>query len=140
MVYWVVGGVVLAIIISCSLKRSAGKRNRDLDEWAASVHVTERQQHAMCELWEASRAHKPPVDDPLCQLSQDDREYILKICSADYRPARFGHANVLRMATFIKLTEEGFSSEQAAVVVGMIFNGVGKMALARDRNSASEIG
>ena len=138
MIYWVVGGVVFAIIVVCSLTRSVGKRNRDLDEWAASVRVSEKQQRAMCELWEASQAHKPPADDPLDHLFRDDREYILKICSADYRPARFGDANVLRMATFLKLREEGFSSEQAVVVVGMIFNGVGKKDLAPDRSGVSE--
>jgi hypothetical protein len=38
---------------------------------------------------------------------------------------------VLRTATFIDLAEEGFTSEQAAVIVGMIFNAVGMKGIER---------
>ena len=110
-------------------KQGVKRRNHELDTWGASIPVSNMQREAMVKLWEASQISKPPSQNPLQHLSSEDREYLLKICSADFRPAKFGDANVLRMATFIKLTEEGFSQEHAAIILGMIFNGVGKKNL-----------
>lgn len=127
MVYWIAGSVIFVVIIYFLIsKQGAKRRNRELDIWGASIPVSNVQQEAMTKLWEASQIGKPPYQDPLLPLSSNDREYLLKICSADFRPAKFGDANILRTATFIKLTKEGFSPEHAAIIVGMIFNGVGK--------------
>lgn len=124
MIYWIIGSLSVVAIIYFIL--SSRRRNRELDQWAASIPISNIQQEAMAKLWKASQICKPPSQDPLQSLTTDDREYILKICSADFRPAKFGDASVLRAATFIKLTEDGFNAEHAAIIVGMIFNGVGK--------------
>lgn len=127
MTYWILGSVILIVIIFfIRNKQGVRRRNKELDQWAASIPISNIQQEAMAKLWEASQIGKPPLNDPLESLSSDDREYLVKICSADFRPAKFGDANLLRAATFIKLTKEGFNPEHAAIIVGMIFNGVGK--------------
>ena len=105
------------------------ERNRRLDIWARSVPLTEAQQSAMWELWQAFKAGEVPEVDPPSRLSHDDREYIKKICSAEYRPAEFGiglSVNVPRMALFMRLLDRGYTPEQAAVIVGMTINRVGR--------------
>ncbi|MDD5327470.1 MAG: hypothetical protein PHY02_06610 [Phycisphaerae bacterium] len=127
MVYWVAGSVIFVAIIYFMInKQGAKRRNRELDTWGASIPISNVQQEAMTKLWEASQIGKPPSQNPLQNLSSDDREYLLKICSADFRPAKFGNANVLRYAAFSTLIDKGFNPEHAAIIVGMIFNGVGK--------------
>ncbi len=88
--------------------------------------LTEVQQSAMWELWQDFKAGRVPDICPLAQLSDDDREHIKTICSADYRPAEFGSAKVLRLAQFQSLLERGYTSEQTAVIVGMTINRVGQ--------------
>lgn len=130
MVYWIVGSVIFVVIIYFVIsKQGVKRRNHELDTWGASIPVSNMQQEAMVKLWEASQIGKPPSQDPLQHLSSDDREYLLKIGSADFRPAKFGNANVLRMSVFSKLIDEGFNPEHAAIIVGMIFNSVGKKSL-----------
>jgi len=105
------------------------ERNRRLDAWARSVLLTEAQQSAMWELWQAFKAGRVPEVDPLERLSDDDREYINKICSAEYRPAEFGiglSLNIPRLAQFMSLLDKGYNSEQAAIIVGMTINRVGR--------------
>jgi hypothetical protein len=127
MVYWITGCIIFVVTIWFIIaKQGAKRRNCELDAWGASIPVSNVQQEAMAKLWEASKIGKPPPQDPLLSLSSEDRKYLLNICSADFRPAKFGNANVLRAATFIKLTKQGFSPEQTAIIVGMIFNGVGQ--------------
>ena len=130
MVYWIVGSVIFVVIIYFVIsKQGVKRRNRELDTWGASIPVSNMQQEAMVKLWEASQIGKPPSQDPLQHLSSDDREYLLKICSADFRPTKFGNANVLRCAAFSTLIDKSFDPEHAAIIVGMIFNGVGKKNL-----------
>ena len=112
-------------IFSILTERAAKRRNQELAEWAATIPVTDAQQGAMMKLWKASQSHKPPSEDPLLSLCDSDREYLRKICSADFRPARFGDIHALHMVTHINLTKRGFSPEQAVIIVGMTFNGVG---------------
>ncbi|MCK5172420.1 MAG: hypothetical protein KAR47_03465 [Planctomycetes bacterium] len=127
MIYWIAGSVILVVIIYFMISNK--RRNHELDTWGASIPVSNMQREAMVKLWEASQIVKPPSQDPLQHLSSDDREYLLKICSADFRPAKFGNANVLRYATFSRLIDKGFNPEHAAIIVGMIFNSVGKKNL-----------
>ena len=101
-------------------------RNRRLDAWARCVPLTEAQESAMWELWQAFKANRVPEVDPLALLSDDDREYITTICSADYLSAEFGSANVPRVAQFLYLIERGYTTKQAAVIVGMTINRVGR--------------
>lgn len=101
-------------------------RNERLAAWARSVPITETQRTAMQELWQASRQERVPDVDPLSRLTQHDREYITKICSADFRPSEFGLANVHRLASWRYFRDLKFSEEQAAVLVGMMFNMVGR--------------
>jgi len=123
--YWIAAIVVIVVIILAT--RSGSKnRNRELDAWGASIPVTDEQKAAMQELSMASQNKQAPTRDPLAKLSSQDVDYILKICSSDFRPAKFGNADALRMASFLQLQEYGFSGEQASVITGMIFNGVGK--------------
>jgi hypothetical protein len=126
--YLIVGSLIFVLIVYFVIsKHGAKQRNRELDEWGASIPVSDNQQSVMAKLWEASQLGKPPSEDPLQSLSDDDRAYLLKICSADFRPAKFGGANVLRAATFLRLTQDqGFTQEQAAIIIGMFFNAVGK--------------
>jgi hypothetical protein len=125
--YWIAGAIVLvAIIIFALIKLDAKHRNQELDRWGETIPISDEQQAVMTKLWEASQIGKPPSQDIFNSLSNDDQAYLLKICSADFRPARFGDANVLRVATFIGLTKDGFSPEQASIIIGMIFNSVGK--------------
>ena len=127
MVYWVAGSVIFVVIIYFMIR---GKhRNHELDTWGASIPVSNMQQEAMVKLWEASQVGKPHSHDPLQHLSNDDREYLLKICSADFCPAKFGNANALRYAAFNTLMDKGFNPEHAAIIVGMIFNSVSKKNL-----------
>lgn len=130
MVYWIIASILLILFIWFLIsKRGLNHRNNELDAWGASVPVTAAQQEAMTQLWKALQIGRPPSNDPLQSLSADDRDYILKICSADFRPARFGNANALRFATFNTLLDKGFTEEHAAVIVGMILNEVGKKNL-----------
>jgi len=102
------------------------ERNRRLAKWGKSVPVTDKQKDAMWELWIAGKNGVPPRIDPLSKLSQEDKDYILKICSADFRPSEFGNANVLRLASWRHFKELGFTEDQGAVLVGMMFNMVGR--------------
>lgn len=106
----------------------ADDRNAELRAWGQSVPVSPAQAAAMRELWLALRAKNPPQADPLATLPGADREYILRICSADFRPREFGSADALRASCFRAAVRMGFSEEQAAVVVGMTFNDVGPIA------------
>jgi hypothetical protein len=119
----VVGVMVLAVSLSLILGNA---RNRRLDAWAASVPLSMEQSRAMGELWEAHRRGKVPSPDPLAALSQADREYLKTVCSPNFRPAQFGNPTALRLAAFIDLTGRGYTDEQAAVLVGMTFNRVGR--------------
>ena len=105
------------------------KRNKKLAAWGKGVPLTNEQQIAMWELWEAAKNKEVPLIDPLSQLSDNDRAYILKICSSDFRPPEFGSANTLRLASFKYFKEMGFSAEQSAVLIGMMFNMVGRKDL-----------
>jgi len=102
------------------------KRNERLAEWGKSIPLTEPQRSAMHELWWASKNNKVPPVDPLSKFNDDDRAYLKKIASADFRPREFGSADVLRLASYKYFKELGFSGEQAAVIVGMMFNMVGR--------------
>lgn len=103
----------------------ADDRNQRLAAWGQSIPVSATQSTAMREIWEAAKAKRPPALDPLACLSPNDRAYIIEICGADFRPAEFGSADVPRMVLFKKLINDGFTHDQAAVVVGMTFNMVG---------------
>ncbi len=105
------------------------KRNEKLAAWGKSVPITNLQQEVMWELWIAGKIRKPPAIDPLCKLNSEDKEYILRICGADFRPIEFGNANTLRLGSFRYFKGLGFNPEQSAVIVGMMFNMVGRRDL-----------
>lgn len=119
-----VGGFLLILLVFAVLK--VRSRNRRLDEWARSIPISDVQQVAMSELWEAYEAKRVPEVDPLARLSNADCEYIKTICSADFRPKEFGSSDVLRLAQFRSLIKRGYTAEQAAVIVGMTTNRVGR--------------
>lgn len=102
------------------------KRNKRLAAWAKTVPISDAQRSAMHELWRAGQKKDVPSSDPLGKLNDDDRAYVLKICGADFRPAEFGTANTLRLASWRYFKDIGFSEEQSAVLVGMMFNMVGR--------------
>lgn len=77
-------------------------------------------------LWTAGQAKTPPSVDPLDGLSEEDVTYILKICGASFRPREFGDATVTRIASFGYYKGHGFKDKQAAVLVGMTINMVGR--------------
>ena len=118
--------IVIAIILFALTKSGAKRRNLELDSWGATIPVSEAHQEVMSLLWDAVQTKKAPKTDPLLSLSDEDRQYLIKICSADFRPARFGDSNALRFASFNSLMDDGFNDEQAAIIVGMIFNSVGR--------------
>jgi hypothetical protein len=80
----------------------------------------------MHELWWAGKAKRIPVLDPISKLGDSDRAHILEVCSADFRPEEFGSANTLRLASWRHFQDLGFTSDQSAVLVGMMFNMVGR--------------
>lgn len=102
------------------------KRNVRLAEWGKSVPLTEPQRSAMHELWMAGKNNEVPPVDPLSRLNDDDHAYLKKIASADFRPKEFGSADTLRLASYKYFKDLGFSGEQAAIIVGMMFNMVGR--------------
>lgn len=105
------------------------KRNERLAAWGKSVQITNLQQEVMWELWVAGKNTKPPTVDPLSRLSAEDKKYVLKICSADFRPIEFGDANIHRLASYRYFKDIGFNEDQSAVLVGMMFNMVGRKDL-----------
>lgn len=102
------------------------KRNKRLDNWAKSVPISEAQQNAMKELWDAHNNNRVPEVDPLSNLTKEDLEYVKLICSADFRPKEFGSANSVRLALYFSLKEKGYSFDQAAIIIGMSTNRVGR--------------
>ncbi len=101
------------------------ERNQRLAAWGQSVPVSPPQSRAMRAIWVSAKAGTPPTSDPLSELSEADRSYILGICGADYRPAEFGSADIHRVALYKTLLSKGFREDHAAVAVGMTFNMVG---------------
>lgn len=120
--------IILVVLAVCFFVVfiSALWRNKKLEEWACSVNLTKEQQDAMWELWTAFKEGRTPKVDPLARLSKRGREHIKTICSAEYRPEKFGSADTLRLAKFIKDLERGYTPAQAAVLAGMTFNRVGR--------------
>jgi hypothetical protein len=102
------------------------KRNARLLAWGNTVPVSEAQHAAMRKIWQAVQSKSRPEGHPLKQLSSDDRAYILRICRSDYRPAEFGNADALRLASWRYFKDLGFTEDEAAVAVGMMFNFVGR--------------
>lgn len=102
------------------------QRNQKLAQWGKSVPVTPEQHKAMSIIWNAVRTKTSPKGNPLDQLSDEDRAYLKHICSSDFRPREFGNADTLRLASFKYMEDLGFSVEEAAVGVGMMFNMVGR--------------
>jgi hypothetical protein len=102
------------------------KRNTQLAVWGKTIPLSDSQRAAMQVIWQAVQSKSAPEGNPLEQLSADDRAYIKKICSSSYRPVEFGKADVLRLASWRHFMEIGFSPEEAAVAVGMMFNFVGR--------------
>ena len=68
----------------------------------------------------------PPSVDPLKKLSENDVQYIFKICGADFRPKEYGSANALRLSSYRYFKDLGFSAEQSTIIIGMMFNMVGR--------------
>lgn len=105
------------------------KRNERLAAWGKSVLITNLQQEVMWELWQSMKIGVISKTDPLAKLSAEDREYVLKICGSSFRPTEFGSADALRLTVFRDLESKGYSREQSAVLVGMMFNMVGRKDL-----------
>ncbi|HEX8369982.1 MAG TPA: hypothetical protein VF604_15655 [Pyrinomonadaceae bacterium] len=118
--------IILRLFMGLLAKLFGGNRNKRLAEWGKSISLNEAQRLTMRELWYAAQRKEVPSVDPLSKLSKDDLAYILKITGASFRPAEFGNAGTLRLAAWRYFKDIGFSSEQAAVIVGMQFNMVGR--------------
>ena len=102
------------------------KRNARLAEWGKAVPVTDPQRAAMRKIWQAVQSKSAPEGHPLEKLDPDDLAYIMKICGASCRPAEFGNADALRLASWRYFKDLGFSEKEGAVAVGMMFNFVGR--------------
>jgi hypothetical protein len=105
------------------------KRNARLAAWGKSIPLTSVQQEAMWELYQSMKAGIVPSYDPLENLNDEDKEYVFKVCSSAFRPAEYGNADTLRLTIFRDLQAKGFTSEQSAVLLGMMFNMVGRKDL-----------
>ena len=105
------------------------KRNDRLAAWGKTVPLTQLQQKIMWELYQSMKTGVALTSDPLRELSDEDKEYLFKICSSDFRPPEFGNADVLRVSAFRNLRSKGYSNDQSAVLVGMMFNMVGRKDL-----------
>lgn len=105
------------------------KRNDQLAAWGKTVPLTPVQQESMWELYQSMKAEISPSVDPLEKLSDEDKEYIFRICGSGFRPAEYGNADALRLTVFRDLQSKGYSGEQSAVLVGMMFNMVGRKDL-----------
>jgi len=66
------------------------KRNKQIASWAKTVQISESQRTAMEELWYTGKENCPPSVDPLKKPSENDAQYIFKMCDADFRPKEFG--------------------------------------------------
>lgn len=102
------------------------KRNARLAAWGKTIPVSDAQHAAMRKIWQAVGSKSQPEGHPLEQLSSADLGYILKICGSDYRPAEFGNNDALRLASWRYFKDLGFTADEAAVAVGMMFNFVGR--------------
>jgi hypothetical protein len=122
----VAGLAALLVVVVGVLCIGGARRNRRLAAWARSIPISPAQAESMHALWAAGQAKRPPTVDPLAALSEEDVAYVLKICGASFRPREFGDASVVRVASFMHFTRLGFSDRQAAVLVGMMVNMVGK--------------
>ena len=63
------------------------------------------------------------------RISIEQIKYIMKISGSSFRPPEFGNADALRLTVFRDLISKGYSGEQSAVLVGMMFNMVGRKDL-----------
>jgi len=117
---------VLLIAVVGVLLVGGARRNRRLAAWARGVPISPAQAEAMRALWAAGQARRPPTVDPLDTLGEEDMAYVLKICGASFRPREFGDASVVRVLSFMHFKGFGFTDRQAAVLVGMTVNMVGK--------------
>lgn len=103
------------------------RRNKKIAEWAKTVQYNTNQRSVMHELWYAAALKQPLQIDPVSRLSPEELAYLIKICGADFRPRQFGSCNVLRLSAFeYFIKERGYTSDQAAILVGMMFNMVGR--------------
>ena len=105
------------------------KRNARLATWGKTISLTPLQQESMWELYQSMKAGVVPSTDPLQKLNDEDKEYIFKICGSNFRPTEFGNADVLRLSVFRDLQSKGYNGEQSAILVGMMFNMVGRKDL-----------
>ncbi len=94
-----------------------------------NITLTPLRQESMWELYQSMKAGVVPSTDPLQKLSDEDKEYISKICGSNFRPTEFGNADALRLSVFRDLQSKGYSGEQSAILVGMMFNMVGRKDL-----------
>lgn len=102
------------------------ERNARLADWGKTIPVSAAQRAVMREIWHAVQSKSPPDGHPLDRLSPDDIAYVMKICSSNYRPSEFGNADVLRLSSYRYFKDLGFTEDEAAVAVGMMFNFVGR--------------
>ncbi len=125
---WVIGSAFAALLIAVVglLLVGGARRNRRLAAWATSIPISAAQAEAMRALWAAGQAKTPLSLDPLDALSEEDAKYVVKICGASFRPREFGDASVARVASFKHFKGRGFNDRQAAVLVGMTINMVGR--------------
>jgi hypothetical protein len=125
---WIIIAAVVAVLLAVVgvLLAGGARRNRRLADWARTVPVSPAQAQAVRALWGAGHARTPPSVDPLDALSEEDIAYVLKICGASFRPREFGDASVARVASFKHFKGLGFTDRQAAILVGMTINMVGR--------------
>jgi hypothetical protein len=102
------------------------KRNVRLAAWGKTIPVSNPQRDAMRKIWQAVQSKSQPEGHPLEMLSADDLAYVLSICGSGYRPAEFGNCDALRLASWRYFKDLGFTEDEAAVAVGMMFNFVGR--------------
>ena len=114
---------------SDSLEFGGDKRNEEVAKWGKSIPLTSPQQEAIWELYKSMKAEIVPSEDPLEKLSEKDKEYIKEICASGFRPAEFGNCDPLRLAVWRNLKEKGYNPDHAAILIGMMFNMVGRKDL-----------
>ena len=108
---------------------SENKRSERLAAWGKTVPLKALHQEVMWELWQSMQRKEIPTIDPLEKLTEDDLEYILKVCDASFRPAEVAITDPFRLNLWKELKSKGYTKNQSAILIGMRFNMVGRKDL-----------
>lgn len=94
--------------------------------WGKSVSLSQNQRHALKVLWEHFEQKESPEMDPLSALNEEERTDLIEKCAQDYPPKRYRSSNTVRLAAFMKNRELGFTNDQSAILVAMLFSYIGR--------------